>query len=62
MIGSEELDGGQIATRPVTPGDLAATIYQHMGVPLDTMYEDGTGWPRPIVENGGKPIAELLGR
>jgi hypothetical protein len=60
VIGSSEKDGGHIATRGVTPGDLAATIYQHMGVPLDTMYEDGTGRPRPVVENGGKVISELL--
>jgi hypothetical protein len=26
---------GTINTRPVTPGDLAATIYRHFGVPLD---------------------------
>jgi hypothetical protein len=58
VIGSTEKDGGQIATRPVTPADLAATIYQHMGVQLDTEYLDGTGRPIPIVYNG-KPIAEL---
>src|SRR5262249_37399280 len=40
VIGSTEKDGGQIATRPVTPMDLAATIYRHMGVPLDTEYTD----------------------
>ena len=45
--------------RPVTPGDLAATIYRHMGVPLDTTYLDTTGRPRVIVENG-RPIAELF--
>ena len=43
----------------VTPGDLAATIYHHMGVPLDATYTDGTGRPRFIVENG-KPIGELV--
>jgi len=59
VIGSTEKDGGHIATRPVTPPDLAATIYQHMGVPLDTEYLDGTGRPLPIVYNG-KPIDELF--
>jgi hypothetical protein len=58
VIGSTESDGGSIKERPVTPGDLAATIYRHMGVPLETTYTDGTGRPRPIVEQG-KPIAEL---
>ena len=59
VIGASEQDGGQIKNRPVTPGDLAATIYQHMGVPLDATYLDTTGRPRAIVDNG-KPIAELF--
>lgn len=59
VIGSTEKDGGQIATRPVAPADLAATIYQHMGVPLDTEYLDSTGRPIPVVYNG-KPIEELF--
>lgn len=60
VIGSSTKDGGQILERPVTPGDLAATIYQFMGVPLDATYEDKTGRPRFIVENGGRPIRELF--
>ncbi len=59
VIGASESDGGQIKHRPVTPGDLAATIYRHMGVPLDATYLDTTGRPRGIVDNG-KPIAELF--
>jgi len=59
VIGASEHDGGQIRERPVTPGDLAATIYHHMGVPLDGTYLDLRGRPRPIVEDG-RPIAELL--
>jgi hypothetical protein len=59
VIGGTEKDGGHIKSRPVTPGDLAATIYKHMGVPLGTTYPDHTGRPRHIVE-GGKPIAELF--
>jgi hypothetical protein len=59
VIGATEADGGYIKERPVTPGDLAATIYHHMGVPLDATYVDGTGRPRFIVELG-KPIGELI--
>jgi hypothetical protein len=59
VIGATEKDGGTIKERPVTPGDLAATIYQHMGVPLDATYTDTSGRPRYIVENG-RPIRELL--
>jgi hypothetical protein len=59
VIGSTEADGGYIKERPVTPGDLAATIYQHMGVPIDAIYHDATGRPFPIVVDG-RPIAELV--
>jgi len=59
VIGATERDGGAIKERPVTPGDIAATIYHHMGVSLDATYADTSGRPRYIVENG-KPIGELL--
>jgi hypothetical protein len=59
VIGATEPDGGQIAERPVTPGDLAATIYRHMDVPLDATYLDHTGRPLPIVQDG-EPISELF--
>ncbi len=59
VIGATEPDGGQIRSRPVTPGDLAATIYRHMGVPLDTTYDDPAGRPRFIVDRG-RPIEELF--
>lgn len=60
VIGASEADGGRIKDRPVTPADLAATIYRHMGVPLDTTYLDPRGRPRFVVEEGGKPIEELF--
>jgi hypothetical protein len=60
VIGGTERDAGQIKDRPVTPGDLAATIYRHMGVPLDATYLDTRGRPRYIIEQGA-PIAELFG-
>ncbi len=59
VIGATEKDGGTIKERPVTPGDLAATIYHHMGVPLNATYADTSGRPRYIVENG-QPIRELI--
>jgi len=59
VIGSTDKLGGQINSRPVTPGDIAATIYHHMGVPLDTRYLDTTGRPNKIVMHG-QPIAELI--
>lgn len=59
VIGATESDGGHIAQRPVTPADLAATIYHHMGVPLDATYTDDKGRPHPLV-HGGRVIGELI--
>jgi hypothetical protein len=44
----------------VTPHDLAATIYRHMEVPLDTFYLDHRGRPRPIIDGPGQPLRELF--
>ena len=60
VIGASDYDGSNIAERPVTPGDLAATIYHHMGVPLDATYLDPRGRPHPIVLENGQPLRELV--
>jgi Protein of unknown function (DUF1501) len=59
VIGSTEADGGHIKDRPVTPADIAAIIYHHMGVPLDATYEDSTGRPHRVVDQG-QPLPELV--
>jgi hypothetical protein len=60
VIGSSDESGGSIKDRPVTAGDLAATIYRTMDVPLDAEYFDNAGRPHPIVQLNGKPISELF--
>ncbi len=60
VIGASERDGGTIAHRPVTPGDLAATIYHHMEVPQNAHYEDNRGRPHPIIQENGQPLRELI--
>ena len=59
VIGSTHADGGTIKDRPVTPGDLAATLYRYFGVPLDGQYLDHRGRPRNFIDEGA-PIAELF--
>ncbi len=59
VIGSTDRIGGEITERRVTPGDIAATIYRHLRVPLDAQYLDGSGRPRNIVVDGA-PISELF--
>src|SRR4051794_34868096 len=60
VIGATESDGGNIKERAVTPGDLAATLFRYFDVPLDASYLDNQGRPRLVVENNGRPIAELF--
>jgi hypothetical protein len=60
IIGATEKDGGHIKSRPVTPGDLAATIYHHMEVPQNGTYLDDRGRPHYIVQENGQPIRELI--
>lgn len=59
IVGASEKHGGGVQDRLVTPGDLLATIYQQLDVPLDTHYLDGSGRPVSIV-GSGRPIHELL--
>jgi len=59
VIGASERDGGHIKERPVTPGDLAATILRHFDIPQDTTYLDPRGRPHYVVQEGGKPLREL---
>lgn len=60
VIGASDHEGGTIKERPVTPGDLAATIFRHMEVPTDITYLDNRGRPRYVIENNGQPIGELF--
>jgi hypothetical protein len=59
VIGASEPRGGKVANRPVSPGDLLATLYKGLGISVETHYEDASGRPVSIVA-GGKPIHELL--
>ncbi len=45
---------------PVSPGDLAATIYESLGVSPELRIPDPFGRPVPLVENG-QAINELFG-
>jgi hypothetical protein len=60
VIGSSDKEGGQIQERPVTPGDLAATVYRHFGVPLDATYTDPAGRVLNLLPHGGEPVRELF--
>lgn len=59
VVGSTSLKGDEPASRPLTPGDMLATWYRFLGVPLDTQFHDHFGRPTPILPHGA-PIAELI--
>lgn len=46
-------------SRPITPQDLAATMFHVLGLPLDQHFIDPSGRPVAMID-GGKPIAELM--
>ncbi|MCZ6792820.1 MAG: DUF1501 domain-containing protein [Planctomycetota bacterium] len=60
VIGGTDRFGGEIQNRPVSPSDLAATVYRHLGIDPGAHWTDPQGRPVPIVTQGGRPIAELF--
>ena len=60
VIGATDRRGGEIKERRVTPTDLAATVFSHLRIPLDSHWLNPQGRPIPIVTEGGRPIHELL--
>jgi hypothetical protein len=59
-IGSSDRRGGAILTAPVRPQDLAATTFQHLGIDLESQWINHSGRPIPIIQEGGRPIPELV--
>ncbi|HIF31213.1 MAG TPA: DUF1501 domain-containing protein [Planctomycetaceae bacterium] len=60
VIGSTGSRGGEIASSPVRPQDLAATTFRHLGIDLNAHWVNSGGRPIPIIQEGGRPIPELL--
>jgi hypothetical protein len=59
VIGSTNSRGEHPKDRPLTPNDLWATMFQHLGIDhAHTAFLDHTGRPMPILPHGS-PIAEL---
>ncbi len=59
VIGSTDSKGYDLKDRRVTPADLAATVFRHLGIDLNATWRDGQGRPIPIVTESGRPIPEL---
>jgi hypothetical protein len=60
VIGSTDPRGNYPKDRPLTPEDLWATVYRHLGIDTSAFLHDLSGRPIPILPDG-KPIRELYG-
>jgi uncharacterized protein (DUF1501 family) len=60
VVGSTSALGEYVTDSPVTPQDLAATIYHTLGVPLHTTYRALDGRPIELVPEG-RPVRHLVG-
>ncbi len=58
VIGATDRTGSRPTTHPYTPADVAATMYQALGIDHHAFVPDLENRPRPILEQG-EPIAEL---
>ncbi|MFN9370176.1 MAG: DUF1501 domain-containing protein [Planctomycetia bacterium] len=60
VIGSTDTVGNYPKDRTLTPEDLWATVYRHLGIDTSTFIYDLSSRPIPILPTG-KPIKELFG-
>jgi len=58
VIGSSDKQGGYPESDAQTPENLAATIYEALGLPRETMWHDFTSRPHPLYQ--GTPIPGLV--
>jgi uncharacterized protein (DUF1501 family) len=58
VIGASDRLGAEPRNRPVSPAEIAATVYHVLGVPGDATLPGPEGTPVPVTE--GRPIAELF--
>jgi hypothetical protein len=59
VVGSTNAKGEDPKDRPLTPNDLWATVYRHLGIDYTHSFLDHTGRPMPILPFGN-PIRELI--
>jgi uncharacterized protein (DUF1501 family) len=59
-VGESDEIGAYPKTRPVTPAEVAATIYRALGVSLETELPGAQGRPIRLVDHGVEPISELF--
>ncbi len=59
VIGGTDRYGAAPVARPLSPGDVAATLYHFMDIDVRTTFHDHSGRPFPVLHDGA-PIDELI--
>jgi uncharacterized protein (DUF1501 family) len=59
VVGSTDGGGSDLKDGRVIPADIAATVFRHLRIDLNSQWTDLEGRPHPIVSDGGRPIPEL---
>jgi uncharacterized protein (DUF1501 family) len=60
IIGHSSHRGESVVDRPISPQDVAATVYHHLGIDGHVAFPDAQGRPSPLIERG-QAIRELAG-
>jgi uncharacterized protein (DUF1501 family) len=61
VIGATDRNGGEAVARPVTFGELYATLYHNLGIDVNqTTVSDLSGRPQFLVEGHAQPLRELV--
>jgi uncharacterized protein (DUF1501 family) len=61
VIGATDRIAGEAVARPVTFGEIYATLYRHLGIDTSTTtLQDATGRPNFLVEDNAVPLREMV--
>jgi len=61
VIGATDKIAGEAVSRPVTFGELYATLYHNLGIDVErATLPDLTGRPHYLVEDSARPMRELV--
>jgi uncharacterized protein (DUF1501 family) len=60
VIGASDEIGAYPKDRPISPPDVAATVYKALGIDIETPIVGPSNRPVPVVDYGHHPIAELF--
>lgn len=60
VIGKTDEIGAYPIERPVNPSEMVATVYEALGVDLETELPSPGSRPVPVVDYGVKPVSELF--